>query len=220
MEVCGINRARRRRYGGYTKYSPPTYWQKLGRTKAARTLRDSIAAKVGKACHTSKREARSAYIPLIRTLFAREDFAIRLSAELVLEEDEIAFLLDAKKTSKKVREIYEKSRDLIEQVVEEEIDAFARFGKYRGEFEQGEPRDALQRAITEEEKPPVEKSEKLEAPPKKRGRPRKSRDGGDEEEEEPVVEQVPLIVTPELAQEPVPEPETADKKRQKTLFEF
>ena len=33
MEVCGVNRARRRRFGGYTKYSPPTYWKKLGWTK-------------------------------------------------------------------------------------------------------------------------------------------------------------------------------------------
>ena len=211
MEVCGINRARRLRYGGYTKYSPPTYWQKLGRTKSARALRDSVAAKVGKACHTSRREARSAYMPLIRTLFRREDLAIRLAAGLGLQEEEIAYLLGAKKTSKKVGEIYKQAQALVEQHIEEDIDVFARFGRGRGE-----PERALERAATEEEKPPSEQTEKLVVP-KKRGRPRKSRDGGDvEEEEEPAAGQATLGPAPE----PAPEPAADDKKRQKTLFEF
>ncbi|HEY3273530.1 MAG TPA: replication factor C large subunit [Methanocella sp.] len=205
MEVCGVQRARRRRYGGYTKYNPPTYWQKLGRTKAARTLRDSLAAKIGKACHVSKREARSSYIPLVRTLFTREDLAIRLTAELRLEEDEIAFLLDAKKTSKKVGEIYKKSRELMAQEVEQEIDAFAHFGKYKSEEEK-----AAEPAVTEAPEPAAELSE---VAPKKRKR--RSRDGG-EEAEETVVEQATLVVVPE----PTPEPAPEDKKRQRTLFEF
>lgn len=213
MEVCGVNRARRKRFGGYTKYSSPTYWKKLGWTKSARTLRDSVAAKIGKACHTSKKEARSEYMPLIHFLFNREDLAVKLSAELKLEEDEIAFLLGTKKASKKVGEIYKKSRELIVEEIEEEIDAFARFGKYSGEFEKGEPLKALTRAEDEDEKPPVEQSEKLEVKPKRTRR--KARDGGDETDEpetmQPAEEQPPL--EPEQASGP-------DKKKQRTLFEF
>jgi replication factor C large subunit len=209
MEVCGINRARRRRYGGYTKYSPPTYWQKLGRTKAARNLRNSLALKIGRACHVSRREAQSSYIPLIRTLFAREDIAIRLTAELRLEEEEIAFLLGTKKTSKKVGEIYRKSRELIEQEVEQEIDTFAHFGKYKSEKEK-----AIERAVAEETKPAPEKAEEIAVAPKRRKR--RSRDGG-EEAEETAAEQVSLEAAPEPAPEAVPE---TDKKRQRTLFEF
>jgi replication factor C large subunit len=208
MEVCGINRARRRRYGGYTKYSPPTYWQKLGRTKGARTLRDSLAAKIGKACHVSKREARSAYMPLIRTLFVREDLAARLAAELRLEEEEIAFLLGVKKTSKKAGEIYKKSRELMEEEVEQEIDAFAHFGRYRSEEERAPGQAGL-----EETKPAPETVEPPEVAPKKRKR--RSRDGG-EEVGDAVAEQTPLVVVPE----PEPEPAPEDKKRQRTLFEF
>jgi replication factor C large subunit len=208
MEVCGVQRARRRRYGGYARYNPPTYWQKLGRTKAVRNLRDSLAAKIGKACHVSKREARSSYIPLVRTLFSREDLAARLSAELRLEEEEIAFLLDTKKTSKKVSEIYKKSRELMAQEVEQEIDAFAHFGKYKSEEEK-----AAKPAVTEETKPAPEKTELQEVVPKKRKR--RSRDGG-EEVEETVAEQAALVVVTEPTQAPEPE----DKKRQRTLFEF
>jgi replication factor C large subunit len=214
MEVCGVQRARRRRYGGYTRYNPPTYWQKLGRTKGARTLRDSLAAKIGKACHVSKREALSSYIPLVRTLFAREDLAVRLAAELRLEEEEIAFLLDAKKTSKKVGEIYKKSRELMAQEVEQEIDAFAHFGKYKSEEEK-----AAEPAVTEETKPAPEKAEEIVVAPKKRKR--RSRDGGEEVvkgDEEMVAEQTSLVVVPEPVPEPAPD--ASDKKRQRTLFEF
>jgi replication factor C large subunit len=207
MEVCGVNRARRRRFGSYVKYSPPTYWQKLGRTRSGRALRDSIAAKVGKACHVSKREARASYMPLLRSLFGYDDYAVRLSAELGLEEDEIAFLMDAKKASKKVGEIYKGSRDLIEEHVEEEIDAFAHFGRHGGE-----PREAPARAADEEEKPLSLEPEKLQPTPAKRPRGRrKSRDGG-----EPIEPEVEALAPPQEE----PAPEAKDGKKQRTLFEF
>jgi replication factor C large subunit len=128
MMVAGVSRARRRRYGGYPRYSAPTYWQKLGRAKAARAVRDSLASRVGRYCHTSRREARAAYIPLLQALFKDEEYAIGLSARLGLEEEEIAFLLEAEKSSKKVGRIYGESRRLIEKEVEHDIDVFARFG--------------------------------------------------------------------------------------------
>ncbi|WP_424359069.1 replication factor C large subunit [Methanocella sp. MCL-LM] len=243
MMVCGVNRARRRHYGGFSRYSPPTYWQKLGRTKSARTLRDSIAAKVGKACHSSKAEARSSYLPLIQYLFDKDEYAIKLSAQLKLEEDEIAFLLDAKKASKKVSEIYKKSRALIEEEIEEEIDLFARFSKGPGKPEGGEPRESLFRAEGEEEKPPSEKSAKLDTftePVKQKRKGRKARDGGTpidgepgEPAEEPVTAAMPAATdapkpadVPAPQESPGPEPEkppaAEDKgsKKQRTLFDF
>jgi len=165
MMVCGVNRARRGRFGGFARYSPPTYWQKLGRAKSARTLRDSIAVKVGRHCHVSKAEARASYLPLVRFLFDRDEYAARLSAELKLEEEEIAFLLDAKKASKKVGEVYRQSRELIEAHVEEEIDAFGRFAKDTGGQKQG----------ASQEKPGISEKE-VDARKRKRS---KSRDGGE-----------------------------------------
>ena len=104
MKVCGVQRARRRRYGGYTRYSPPTYWQKLGRSEG----RPDAARLPGGEDRQSlpRLEARGPIVlhPADADLVRREDQAIRLSAELRLEEEEIAFLLDAKKTSKKVVE--------------------------------------------------------------------------------------------------------------------
>lgn len=227
MMVCGVNRARRHKYGGFVKYSPPTYWQKLGRAKSIRTIRDSIAAKVGKYCHTSRAEARAAYMPLLKFIFGEKDYAVNLSAKLRLEEDEIAFLLDAKKISKKVSEIYRESRDIIEKEVEHEIDVFARFGKERGRFEEGKPGKAPIRAVEEKEKPPVEKSGKLEAPPAKKRSRRKSRDGGKEietpAEEGPKAPEAgpyeqPGMIAAEVKNEEAPD--VGKAKRQRTLFEF
>lgn len=163
MMVAGVNRSRHHRYGGYTKYNSPTYWQKLGRARSGRAVRDSLSAKIGKYCHTSKKEARAFYIPLLRTVFRDEGYAVGLSARLKLDEDEIAFLLDAEKSSKKVEKIYEGSRDLIEKEVEHEIDVFGRF-----------------HTPVKEEKPAEEPVVKTVKPKRKR---KVSRDGGDEVEE-------------------------------------
>jgi replication factor C large subunit len=194
MMVAGVNRARHHRYGGYTKYNSPTYWQKLGRARSGRAVRDSLAAKVGKHCHTSKREARALYIPLLRTVFRDEAYAVGLSARLKLDEEEIAFLMDAEKSSKKVEKIYEKSRDLIEKEVEHEIDVFGQFSA-----------PVKEEAVTE----PAPEAPKPKAPRKKR---KVSRDGGDEAEE---TNEVPAVV-PAVADEPSP----GDSKRQRTLFDF
>ncbi len=161
MMVAGVNRARRHRFGGYTRYSSPTYWQKLGRARSRRTVRDSLAVKVGKYCHASKREARAVYVPLLMTVFQDEECAAGISARLKLDEDEIAFLMDAERSSKKVEKVYERSKSLIEKEVEHEIDVFGHFSAPARE------------PVAE---PPAPEAPKPKAPRKKR---KAARDGGD-----------------------------------------
>jgi replication factor C large subunit len=194
MMVAGVGRARRHRYGGYTRYSSPIYWQKLGRTRSGRAVRDSLAAKIGKYCHTSKREARAFYIPLLRTIFRDEECAAGISARLKLDEEEIAFLIEAEKSSKKVEKVYERSRDLIEKEVEHEIDVFGRFHK-----------EPAAEPVPEEEAP-----KPVKAPRKKR---KTARDGGDvvEEAVDEEVKEVPASEVERPAEDP---------GRQRTLFDF
>ncbi len=196
MMVAGVNRARKRRYGGYSKYSAPTYWQKLGRARGTRAVRDSLAGKIGTYCHTSRREARAIYIPLLRVLFKDEDYAAGITARLKLEEDEIAFLMDAEKSSRKVGKVYERSRDLIEKEVEHEIDVFARFA----------PKEP---AVHKAEEPAVEHVPEAPKPKRKR---KTARDGG----EAPV----PAVVVKPVPEEPKKEEAPAEPKRQRTLFDF
>jgi replication factor C large subunit len=211
MMVAGVNRARRHHYGGYSKYNSPTYWQKLGRAKSGRTIRDSIAAKVGKYCHTSRREARASYIPLLRSLFRDEEQAVGISARLKLEEDEIAFLTDAEKSSKKVERIYEKSRELLEDEVEHEIDLFGRFS-VKAETPEEKPGEKS------EEKPAEEAAPIKEAKPKAVRKKRKvSKDGGEPQEDNVEAPLVNTVEVPDLEPEKESSPEPI---KQRTLFEF
>lgn len=193
MMVAGVNRARRHRYGGYPGYSAPTYWQKLGRARTARAVRDSLALKIGKYCHTSKREARAVYFPLLQALFKDEDAAIGLAARLRLEEEEIALLLEAEKSSKKVEKVYDESRELIEKEVEHEIDVFARFGSMA---DAGKPKNS----VGDAGKP--KKKDKL------------SRDGGDDSCE------VESSISGPAVDEPKNEALDGEPKKQRTLFDF
>lgn len=215
MMINGVNRARHSRYGGYAKYSAPTYWQKLGRAKSRRATRDAVAAKIGAYCHCSKAEARSTYLPMMMAMFEDHDYAVGLSARLKLEEGEIAFLMASEKASKKVEKVYEASRDLIEKEVEEEIDAFAHF------------------SAPERRKPAEEGEKPAEAKPKRKRR-KVERDGG--EEPAPVMTHMPEPeVVPESKPEAIPviepkeeapaiepeEPKVVEpNKKQRTLFEF
>ncbi|MCD1294213.1 replication protein C [Methanocella sp. CWC-04] len=214
MMTCGVNNARKRKYGGFVKYSPPTYWQKLGRAKSARTVRDSLAKKIGSQCHTSKAEARSTYIPFLKFIFDKNDYAVRLSAQLKLDEDEIAYLLDAKKAAKKVSEIYRKSREMIEEEIEHEIDVFGHFSRPEKKLE-----------VEPEEAEPEEK-EKKKAGRKKPAKAR-SRDGGELDEDAAMTEEVTIDPAPQEteilanAEEKKEEALEEDRpKKQRTLFDF
>jgi replication factor C large subunit len=215
MMVAGVNRARHHRYGGYSKYNSPTYWQKLGRAKSGRAVRDSIASKVGKYCHTSRREARAVYIPLLRVVFREENYAVGISARLKLEEDEIAFLSEADKSSKKVEKIYDMSRELVEKEVEHEIDVFGRFS-VRPAAAEGKP--------TGEAEPPKEAALSSEAAPVKETKPKAprkkrkvSKDGGESEEDKGETQAAKTVEAPAREQE---KEAPAEPVKQRTLFEF
>jgi replication factor C large subunit len=113
-------------YKNYTPYSPPTYWRKLAQTKSMREVRDSIAEKIARYCHTSSHYVRSEMIPLFKILMSKKNLAITIAASLQLEDEEIAFLIGLNRDSKLVKEIYESAQALIAKQVEERIKASLR----------------------------------------------------------------------------------------------
>lgn len=123
----GMVVARSRHYGGFVKYRPPSIWRKLGATKGMRTVRDSTALKIGTRCHVSMAYTRSQLFPFFRMMMNHEMYAPKIAALLSLEPEEIAFLLDSKPASKKVKEIHEKAVACIEKEAEHEIEIFGRF---------------------------------------------------------------------------------------------
>lgn len=132
----GVSAVKTRSYTGYNKYNPPQYWRKLGQTRARRNTRDSTAGKIGGMCHISKEYARLDLIWFFKLVMKNKEHSIDLAAELELNPDEIAFLLDTKPSTKKVKNIYDAAQQLIQEKVEHDIEVFGGFTHNVGDYDQ------------------------------------------------------------------------------------
>lgn len=84
---------------GFTPYQFPTFIRKLSASKAKRNTQKSIAKKVGKRIHTSRKEFVQEYLPFFRELFKKdpEGFA----ALFHFDEKELDFLGFSGKSTKR-----------------------------------------------------------------------------------------------------------------------
>jgi replication factor C large subunit len=90
--MVGVQTARRGRKSGWTRWSPPSTFRRLGRTKGKRDTRDSVARKVGESSGASMASVRDGFFPYMKILLSHENEAARLSSELSLEPEELAYL--------------------------------------------------------------------------------------------------------------------------------
>jgi len=125
----GVSAVRTHSHSGYNKYQAPQFWRKLGQTRAKRNIRDSLAGKVGGICHVSSAYARTDLIWFFKHLMKSKVHSVGLAAELKLDPDEIAFLMDTKPTTKKVGKIYDEAQQLIKDEIEHDIEVFGGFGQ-------------------------------------------------------------------------------------------
>ncbi|HWG91352.1 MAG TPA: hypothetical protein VNZ52_10950, partial [Candidatus Thermoplasmatota archaeon] len=84
----------------------PSWLRRMSQSKGMRELRDRVSRKVGAYTHTSGRVAREDHFPLVRGLMKTDDqFAVWAIVEMDLEADEVAFLLEAKETTARVKKL-------------------------------------------------------------------------------------------------------------------
>jgi replication factor C large subunit len=77
----------------FVRFQPPSSGVYLGRTRAARALRDGVAKKIAARCHTSSRVARKHFLPYLGLIFNNDKkAAARIAAELELSEAEEKYL--------------------------------------------------------------------------------------------------------------------------------
>ena len=113
--ICGVSTVRVGKVkSGFVKYSPPKYFSKLKQSKSDRNIRKSIGYKVGKVCHISTNKVLSEMLWFIKELMKIDENAILISYELNFTKDEIAYLLDCKVGSEKVKLIYSVVQELKE----------------------------------------------------------------------------------------------------------
>jgi replication factor C large subunit len=118
----GIQVARTARRSGYMAFRPPALWRRLGQSRKARNIRDAAAKKIGARCHVSAGFARSELMDFLGMLLKSKELAPKVAAELDLNPDEIALLMESTATTKKVLAIFEEAQKIREAELVEEIE--------------------------------------------------------------------------------------------------
>ncbi|MCJ7444870.1 MAG: replication factor C large subunit [Methanotrichaceae archaeon] len=118
----GVQAAKAGRRHGYLAFRPPSIWRRMGQTRKARNIRDSASRKIAQRCHVSKRFASMELLDFIGLLLKDKKFASKVAAELNLDAEEIAFLIDSTPSTKKVQTIFEEAQRLLEADRVEEIE--------------------------------------------------------------------------------------------------
>ncbi|ELY56565.1 replication factor C large subunit [Natronococcus jeotgali] len=106
--TAGVAASRREPKGGWTRYGPPSYWSKLGRTKGTRNTRDAIAERIAEREGTSVATARREILPFLSAMThhcKNRELTVRMAATYELDEGEVSFITGSGKTTNKVESI-------------------------------------------------------------------------------------------------------------------
>ena len=108
----GVAVARRGRgRGGQLEF--PSFLIQMSRSRAQRGASNSLAKKIGMHLHVSMTLVLEELLPTIRTMFAGdEELRIAMTAQLGLDEREVAFLLDEPESSHAVKHLLEKAAEI------------------------------------------------------------------------------------------------------------
>lgn len=89
----GVAVSKKKMYHKFTRYYPANRLVMYGRSKSVRVLRDKIAEKIARECHTSKKQVREVFLPYIKFMFRKDErWATKISKSLGLSPEEIEFL--------------------------------------------------------------------------------------------------------------------------------
>ncbi|MFU8866504.1 replication factor C large subunit [Natronococcus sp.] len=116
--TAGVAASRQGSKGGWTRYGPPSYWSKLGRTKGTRNTRDAIAERIAEREGTSVATARREILPFLSAMThhcKNRELTVRMAATYELDEGEVSFITGSGKTTNKVESIVEDAEGRREQ---------------------------------------------------------------------------------------------------------
>ncbi|MFC7251379.1 replication factor C large subunit [Halomicroarcula sp. GCM10025324] len=108
--TAGVAAARDGTKGGWTRYGPPSYWSKLGRSKGARNTRDYIAQQIAVVDGVSMRTARREIMPFLSTMThhcRNRELTVAMAAAYDLDADHVAYVTGSGKDTNKVQSIVE-----------------------------------------------------------------------------------------------------------------
>ncbi|PSP92571.1 AAA family ATPase [Halobacteriales archaeon QS_4_62_28] len=115
--TAGVAAAREGTKSGWTRYGPPSYWSKLGRSKGTRNTRDHIAQQVATISGVSMRTARREIMPYLATMThhcKNREVTVAMAAQYELEAEHVSFITGSGKDTNKVQSIVEDAEALRE----------------------------------------------------------------------------------------------------------
>ncbi|MBX0324017.1 replication factor C large subunit [Halomicroarcula sp. F13] len=127
--TAGVAAARDGTKGGWTRYGPPSYWSKLGRSKGTRQTRDYVAQQIAAVDGVSMRTARREIMPFLATMThhcTNRELTVAMAATYEMEAEHVAFVTGSGEDTNKVQSIVEDAERLQEEAaVEHSGGAFA-----------------------------------------------------------------------------------------------
>jgi replication factor C large subunit len=123
--TAGVAAAREGKKGGWTRYGPPSYWSKLGRTRGTRDKRDYIARQIAEANGVSTSTARRDIMPHLSVMThhcKNRDLTVAMAARYELDAEHVAFVTGSGKDTNKVQSIVEDAEELREEAAADHSD--------------------------------------------------------------------------------------------------
>lgn len=120
--TAGVAAARREPKGGWTRYGPPSYWRKLGSSRAARDRRDYVARRVAESSGTSMSSARREVLPYLAAMThhcKNRELTVAMAARYELDAEHVSFVTGSGKDTNKVQDIVADAERLREEAAVE-----------------------------------------------------------------------------------------------------
>jgi replication factor C large subunit len=108
--TAGVAAARRESKGGWTRYGPPSYWSKLGRSRGTRDKRDYVARQIAAASGMSMASARREVMPFLSAMThhcTNRELTVAIAARYDLDAEHVAFVTGSGEDTNKVQSIVE-----------------------------------------------------------------------------------------------------------------
>jgi replication factor C large subunit len=134
--TAGVAAARKEPKGGWTRYGPPSYWSKLGRTSGTRKQRDRIAREIAERSGTSIGTARREILPFLATMThhcKNRELTVAMAAAYDLDESDVSFITGSGETTNKVQGIVEDAQERRDEAIEDNAS-----GAFEGAVEDGD----------------------------------------------------------------------------------
>ncbi len=106
--TAGVATARMTDRYSHDRLHFPSYLSKMSRSKSVRALRKTVCLKLAVYLHTSTRRVDLDILPYLKQLAANDsEIRLNLTKALMLEPEELGFILDKKPDSKDVRSVFQ-----------------------------------------------------------------------------------------------------------------